>query len=335
MSNQEGLSIRLTGKKVKVTNVITAALILAIILIIIFLWTYYQSINPLEELKAKFLPIRQPPKWVATIYGEESVYLNQPRSVYVYNREIYVSDTGNHRVVVFDDNGKYLRKFGDTGDRQQRLMYPYGLAVVGNEVLVSDAGLNRVAVFDLNGRFRRFFPVKISRPISVVYQSGKLYFTDIALQQVVVTDTEGNELVRTGRSGRSAAGEFYYPNGLTVASDGRIFVADTNNRRVQVLDPQGKFLEKWGGGPDKGEGYFTAPTGIALDREGNAYVVDPINRWVSIIDPKGNLLTVVQQVGKPEEGDALFLPTGVWVDDRQHLYVADYSASRIIIYDLL
>jgi DNA-binding beta-propeller fold protein YncE len=334
MKYEEGIGVKSPGNKIKVNNVITAVLVTAIIPVVLFLWFYYYRTNPLDEIAALVKPIKLPPQWVATIYGDGNVFLKQPRSVYVYNGIIYVSDTGNHRVVVFDSNGKLLRKFGDD-DPAGQLMFPYGVTVVGQEVLVADAGLNRVAVFDMSGRFKRFFPVRISRPISIVYQGGKLYFTDVGVHQVVVTDTEGKELFRTGRSGRRKPGEFYYPNGLAVTPEERIIVADTNNSRVQVLDPQGKFPEILGAGEQKGEGYFTAPANVALDKEGNVYVADPINRWVSVIDRKGTMVNIVQQVGRPEAGDRLFLPTGVWVDDKQYLYVADYSASRIVIYKLL
>lgn len=334
MNIEEGLRVKPAGRRVRVSSLITAVLISAIIPALLFLWMYYHRTNPLDEFAALVKPIKLPPRWVGTIYGDGNVSLKQPRSVYVHKGNIYVSDTGNHRVVVFDSNGKFLRKFGDDG-RAGRLMFPYGVTVVEDEVLVADAGLNRVAVFDMSGRFKRFFPVKLSRPISIAYQGGRLYFTDVGMHQVVVTDAEGKELFRTGRSGRRSPGDFYYPNGLAVTPEGRIIVADTNNSRIQVSDRQGKFVETWGDSAEKGGGYFSAPSNVALDKEGNVYVADPINRWVSVIDEKGTMINVVQEVGRPVSGDSLFLPTGVWVDDRQHLYVADYSASRIVIYELL
>ncbi|MEW6574617.1 MAG: 6-bladed beta-propeller, partial [Bacillota bacterium] len=255
--------------------------------------------------------------------------------VYVHNNQIYVSDTANHRVVVFDYNGRYLRKFGDTGDEKTRLMYPYGIAIVGSEIYVADAGLSKVAVFDLNGKFKRYFGEKVlGKPVEAVYYKNKLYFTDVGRQQVVVLDLSGKEVLTIGKYGRSGAGEFYYPQSLAITPDGRILVTDTNNSRVQVFDANGKFLEMWTGDVSNGQGFFAAPSGVAVDKKGNAYIVDPFCKWVRVMDKKGEPAGVVQQVGRQEDRDTMSLPTGVHVDDNQRLYVADYGTSRIVIYDL-
>lgn len=328
-----GFSAGTAGRRVKKTNVTTAVLVITILVVIGFLWFYIRRLNPLDGLWAAFKPVRHPPEWIGAIYGDKNVFLKQPRAVYVHNGEIYVSDTGNHRVVVFDAGGRYLRKFGDSGKQDAQLIFPYGLTVVDREILVADAGLNRVAVFDMQGSFKRFFPVKVSRPVNVVHHGGRLYFTDVGQQQVIVTDTGGRELWRTGRSGRKEPGEFYYPNGLAVNNEGEILVADTNNARLQLLTPRGQVADIWEGGA-AGDASFVAPTSLALDREGNVYVADPIGNRISIVDSQGVLLDNLRQA-KPEGGDSLSLPTGVWVDEKQHLYVADYSNSRVVIYDLL
>ncbi|MEW6193466.1 MAG: hypothetical protein AB1507_08955 [Bacillota bacterium] len=334
MSLKEAIAARLAGKQVKREHVIIAALVIALLAVLYFGWMYLNRTSPVEGLKAAVLPVRQP-KWVATIYGEGNVFLRQPRKVYVHNSQIYVSDTANHRVVVFDYNGHYLRKFGDVADKKSRLMYPYGVAVVGNEIYVADAGLMKVAVLDPNGKFKRYFAEKVLvKPVDVVYYQNRFYFTDVGRQQVVVVDRSGKEVLAIGKYGRDEGGEFYYPNGIAVAPDGRILVADTNNSRVQVFDEQGKFLEIWAGDLAKREGYFAAPSSIALDKRGNVYVADPLCKRVSILDRKGKLFNAAQQVGPPEERDSLSLPWGIWIDDKQRLYVADYGLSRLVIYDL-
>lgn len=329
-----GLVRRLSGYKVKTTHVIIASLAAALALVVWFGWMYLNKTNPVEAVKAAVAPV-SPPKWVATVYGDGGVFLNQPRSVYVHNNQIYVSDTSNHRVVVFDYNGRYVRKFGDAGDEKTRLEFPYGVAVVGNEVFVADAGRMKVAVYDMAGNFVRYFGEGVlKKPVNIVYHDGKLYFTDVVRQQVVVTDTSGKELFSIGKPGQKEPGEFYFPNGLAVAPDGRIFVADTNNSRVQVFDPQGKFLAIWQGDVEKAQGYFAAPANIALDKAGNLYVADPLTQRVAVVDPAGNMLTVVQQAGPPESGENLLIPSGIWIDGRQRLYVVDYGGSRLVIYDL-
>ncbi|MGQ9513232.1 6-bladed beta-propeller [Thermodesulfitimonas sp.] len=108
--------------------------------------------------------------WVATIYGDQGVLLRQPRKVCVYNDEIFVSDTANHRVVVFDYTGHYLRKFGDTGGERARLQYPYGGVVVGNRIFVAEAGLRKAVIFDREGKFIGYFGEKaLAKSVDVAF----------------------------------------------------------------------------------------------------------------------------------------------------------------------
>ncbi|TLM97820.1 hypothetical protein FDZ73_24425, partial [bacterium] len=58
MKIEEGLSVKLPGRKVKVNNVITAVLIAAIIPTVLFLWMYYRRTNPLDEFAAMVKPIK-------------------------------------------------------------------------------------------------------------------------------------------------------------------------------------------------------------------------------------------------------------------------------------
>jgi len=321
-----------TVKQFKLSHVITAVLCITLAGVIYFGWTYLNKISPVEDVLATFMPVRQP-QWVATIYGENGILLNQPRKVHVAGNEIYVSDTSNNRVVVFDYQGHFIRKFGDTG--KVRLVFPYGITVVGERVFVADAGLMKVATYDRNGRFTGFFAeYLIRKPVDVIHHQGRLYFTDVARHQVVVTDMAGKELLSFGKPGKGPAEMFWFPNGVAVTSDGRILVADTNNSRIQVFSAEGAFLEIWQGDVENGNTYFATPTSLALDKADNVYAADPLTQRIMVLDRDGHPVGALQAVGPQNEGDALSLPFGVCVDNRQRLYVADYGGSRVVIYDL-
>ena len=73
-----------------------------------------------------------------------------------WNRpEIFVTDTGNDRIQVFDRTGNWLRSFGETGSGPGQLRGPAWIAVYGGDVYVTDAGNHRVQVFDAEGNFLR------------------------------------------------------------------------------------------------------------------------------------------------------------------------------------
>lgn len=334
MNSKQVTTAGTTVKQVKLTHLIIGTLCIALAGTIYFGWTYLNKTSPVETVRAAVLPVRQQPQWIASIYGDKNVFLSQPRKVHVAGNEIYVADTANNRVVVFDYNGRFVRKFGDTGE-EGLLVFPYGIAVVGDRVFVADAGLLKVAVYDRNGRFSGFFAEEaLAKPGAIAYHQDRLYFTDVVRQQVVVTDLAGEELLSFGKPGKVEPGAFWFPNGVAVTPDGRVLVADTNNSRVQVFSTEGELLEIWQGDIENRSALFASPAGIDLDKAGNVYVADPLTRRVVVLDKDGELIGDLSVAGPPEERDALSIPFGLTVDNRQRLYVVDYGASRIVIYDL-
>ena len=58
---------------------------------------------------------------------------------------VYVVDTGNHRIQKFDGNGTFLCAWGNRGKSEGQLNFPYGIAVDREGcVYVVDSGNNRV-----------------------------------------------------------------------------------------------------------------------------------------------------------------------------------------------
>lgn len=77
-----------------------------------------------------------------------------PRGIAV-DREgtVYVTDTGNNRVVIFDENGNYQQQFGRSGINPGEFDEPVGIAVDGDErVYVADTWNQRIQVFEPAGK---------------------------------------------------------------------------------------------------------------------------------------------------------------------------------------
>ena len=66
---------------------------------------------------------------------------------------LYVADMDNHRIQVFDEDGRYVREFGQEGSGHGELFGPHYIDVARDLVYVSEFGNNRVSVFDTSGRF--------------------------------------------------------------------------------------------------------------------------------------------------------------------------------------
>ncbi len=68
-------------------------------------------------------------------------------SLALYNEHIYITDTSNHRVLIYDSNGKQLHSFGKKGNREGKYNEPAGIAVdTSGYVYVCDNHNNRIVV---------------------------------------------------------------------------------------------------------------------------------------------------------------------------------------------
>ncbi len=89
---------------------------------------------------------------------------------------LFVTDTLNNRVEIFDADGNFIREFGKAGDGPGRFARPKGIAVdPDGHIWVADAMLQRVQVFDQEGRL-----------LMVVGQEGTLAGQFSALSDIAI-----------------------------------------------------------------------------------------------------------------------------------------------------
>ena len=66
---------------------------------------------------------------------------------------VYVTDTLNNRVEIFDADGNFISEFGKAGDGPGHFARPKGIAIDGDgHIWVADEVQSRVQVFDNEGR---------------------------------------------------------------------------------------------------------------------------------------------------------------------------------------
>jgi len=74
------------------------------------------------------------------------------------NGDVYISDTMNGRIQIFDADGTFLSTFGKPGDGPGDFARPKGIALDSDgHIWVADADQNRVKVFDREGRLCAYF----------------------------------------------------------------------------------------------------------------------------------------------------------------------------------
>lgn len=252
---------------------------------------------------------------------------------------LYVLDSGNHRVVVFDQDGAQLHSWGASGTGAGQFNEPWGIAIDDEFVYVADTWNHRVQKFTLAGEFISSFG-QSGTVAELGEESGGYFFGPRSLtlmddNQLLVTDTGNHRLQVFNRDGAfvstvgslgAAPGQLNEPVGLASHEDW-IYLADTWNARVQRfstdLSPQLEWsIDGWQGDSTENKPY------LAVDSQGRVYATDPENSRVLIFNGDGQYLA---RFGQPGSGiDALGLANGIAIDEQDNVYVADARNSRIL-----
>ena len=240
---------------------------------------------------------------------------------------LYIADTGNHRIRKVDSTGTIttIAGSGETGfggdggpASEARLAAPTGVAVDG-------AGNLYIADSD-NQRIRK---VDSSRTITTIAGTGELGFG--------------------GDGGPASEGWLAAPTGVAVDGAGNLYIADSRSHRIRKVDSTGTITTIAGTGEfGFGEGSFggdggpatdarlALPTGVAVDGAGNLYIADSGNQRIRKVDSTGTITTIAGSGETGFRGDGgpaveaqLDYLVGMAVDGAGNLYIADSGNHRI------
>jgi len=164
------------------------------------------------------------------------------------NRFVYVADTGNDVVDVFDaDSYKFLRQIGKPSRKHDQadpgtFSLPMGVAVDSDgNVFVTDTFNDRVEVFDADGQFISTFgkngdgPADFERPKGIAIDSdGHIWVVDATQNRVKVFNRQGRLLIHFGGAG-GYPGQFNGPWGIAMGPSNQVVVSETYPGRVQVF----------------------------------------------------------------------------------------------------
>lgn len=209
--------------------------------------------------------------------GDSHTLLNEPADMFVDpNRDpvtgqrgsVYIADGyGNHRVVVFDAQGNYLRQWGGVAgavvnpvtDELGKFSAGGGghphCVLLGNDglVYVCDRADDRIQVFSKTGEFQRVMAVvpgtgeTTTDPQHIIGSAWDFDFSNDGYQSFMYEADGGNEqmhimdrtagliLASFGQPGHQA-GQFTYLHTIAKDSKGNLYTGETiNGRRVQRL----------------------------------------------------------------------------------------------------
>ena len=295
------------------------------------------AVDPYAENQFEILPTL-----VIGTVGSGDGQLLQPRNMVVGpDGLLYVADSGNHRIQVFDNAGNFVRSWGEFGSNPGQLNEPWGLAVDDEFVYVADTWNHRLQKFTQQGELVGVIGQSGS-PVEgqvggglffgprdvVILPDGNLLVTDTGNHRLQIIDKEGNFVQALGSQG-TFPGQFSEPVGVDVGSDGSLYITDTWNGRIQNFGPDYLPSNEWPVDAWFGESINNKPY-IAVGADDHIYVTDPEGYRVLIFDGSGQYIGRFGQFSNDLDGFAL--PNGIAIDDEGNVYVADAGNNRILAF---
>lgn len=306
-----------------------------------------------DQINREIIPFRFTPK-------PDNPLLFPSKLLRSENGEIFISDSGNHRILKVNREGKVLavigkgeRGFADGSFETVQFNEPHGMAFYKDKLYIADTQNNRIRKVDFNaktvttvsgtGELDYYLDleewgteVQPNSPWDLITDYDRILVASAGNHQILKFDPETEKCYRFAGTGHETLrdGPFMYagfnqPSGLTVL--GRdLYVADTEASAVRKLNlSAGKVLTLVGKGLfDFGDksGPFSRtvlqhPVGITAHK-GLIYVADTYNGKIKVMDPKKEKTKLVMG-GLNEPNDLIFI-------DENTFWVSDTNNHRIL-----
>lgn len=268
-----------------------------------------------------------------TIKGDKTSPLSLPSDVAVdHDGNIYIVDSGNHRIAVFDDNGTHVSYISGKGHKKAETTNPVGIDVSDNRVYLADKDNHRIQIFDKQGTNIKSISLSQGniaiRPVDVAVNKNLIYISENNNHKVMVYDNSGKLHHQWGGEGTNR-GELRYPATISIYQN-NAYVVDVLNSRVQIFNGKGELQAiagEWGVLP----GQLFRPKGVAHDKEGNIYVSDS---YLGVIQVFSNDTRFQYALGKNGKPYKFTTPSGISIDKKNRLYVCEMLDNKVSVFSL-
>ncbi len=172
------------------------------------------------------------PQHTSEFYGPRGIAIGS-------NGLLYITDTGNSRVLVFDKDGKFVRAFGSFGAGNGQMDNPIGIiARADGTVAVADTNNARILLFSAEGQYQSAIPVADWSTV----RGLEAYPIFLKNGNLLVPSPTGNRLMEMTTQGKTVRvitgipGDLRRPVAVTVTADGTtaLVVNDETNTVVKV-----------------------------------------------------------------------------------------------------
>ncbi|CAI9731666.1 brain tumor TRIM56-like [Octopus vulgaris] len=301
----------------------------------------YPSPNNLSEFKTKLInssfstsskpQIRRQKMIYHCKFGEFGTLdgqFTEPSGVAVNaQNDIVIADTNNHRIQIFDKDGRFKFQFGECGKRDGQLLYPNRVAIVkssGDIVVTERSPTHQVQIYNQYGQFiRKFGSCVLQHPRGITVDvKGRIVIVECKVMRVIIFDQFGTVINKFGCSQH-----LEFPNGVVVNDKEEIFISDNRAHCVKVFNYAGIFLRQVGG-----EGITNYPIGVGINSNGAIVIADNHNNFnVTIFTQSGQLINALESKVKHAQCFDVALLNGnsiILASKDYRIYIYRYSNYR-------
>ncbi len=195
---------------------------------------------------------------------------------------LYVADVGRQEIVVFDENGKYVKCFGE-----KEKFKPTDVFVYQDKIFVANPSDNKINVFgkDSTNKLLYSFPnveptdkAFLGLPANITIGKERVYAADFGYSMIKIYTPDGKYIDTIGSRGDSP-GQFTKLKGIAVDSEANVYAVDAGFDHIQIFNKDGKLLLVFGGHyQEQGAGGLIIPAKVIIDYDNLKYFqkyVDP------------------------------------------------------------
>jgi DNA-binding beta-propeller fold protein YncE len=296
---------------------------------------------PLPEILPLPVTVSYPPHYLFSIYG---VVKPIGAAVSPQGDRVYVTETGGERLIkIFDRDGDLLGALAPPGTQSSERAPEYVATDSQGRVLVTDRLQRAVFVFDRDGIYQDTVlapDLTLSAYVSDQLGGSALgtTFAYNAFQSHVTYQEPGEKEQTLPPPGVGA----WAPMGIDINRAGSMLLTEivSGQHGVRVVPSSGIWTgsgqeldasEQTFGASGQEKGQFLFPNAAVSDSRGRIFVSDSNNGRVSVWDEGGNFLF---QFGQGMDEQALNLPRGMAIDQRDRLHVVDTVGQCVKVYDV-
>lgn len=217
------------------------------------------------------------------VYGideEEHQLLKNPHGICANSSgDVYIADTGNHRIVrLFNPGSKlqFVTSIGDKGIKEGKFISPEQVVMDNSgNIYISDTGNNRIQVFDKMNNFKFSFPEekKLIRPTGIAVTDSIQPYQGRIDNFIIVVDSNDQRISKFSLNGRliknMSMKSIGYENSvleyLCLDYYNQILITDSQNHCIHKFDHELNHITSFGSKGDD-DNQFLVPKGIAIYR---------------------------------------------------------------------